>query len=266
MAPFWGSGPQSLSPTLWTRECPCPQVRKRGNRYKRRRRCDANGKGGPEPLFSLSDLRSAAGTVTAYLGGAFCWRIWRPVPRVVSVDIPAGGGGADGMEKLPDCRRASSSWFNWAAVLPVIADGGCFSLPTLWEARAGRWPGGIAELVSPIDPGAAAAPGGGAGYGRSREELGGRLDIGDEGPGPPGTGWLGPGAPTPGPVRCAQTGAAIASAATIATPCKRCFMSLILRCSSRLAEAYPTLIVLRRGTVGAAQPSLCRPHGSGQNQ
>ena len=40
-----------------------------------------------------------------------------------------------------------------------------------------------------------------------------------------------------------QTGAANASAATIATPLKRCFMTLILRCSSGLAEAYPMLIV-----------------------
>ena len=73
---------------------------------------------------------------------------------------------------------------------PLISDGGCFAFPTVcvpaW--RAARCAGGIAELVSPIDPGAAAAPGGGAGYGKSLEELGGKLDIGDEGPGPPGTG------------------------------------------------------------------------------
>ena len=96
-------------------------------------------------------------------------------------------------------------------------------------ARAGRWAGGIADDI-PDDPGAVAD--GGGGYGVSREGLGGKLESGEEGPGPPGTGWFGPGAPTPGPVRCAEAGATIASAATIATPLKRCFMSLILCCSS----------------------------------
>ena len=97
-----------------------------------------------------------------------------------------------------------------------------------FDARAGRCAGGIADDI-PGDPGAVAA---GPGYGASREGLAGRLDSGEEGPGPPGTGWFGPGAPTPGPVRCAEAGAAIASAATIATPLKRCFMSLILCCNS----------------------------------
>ena len=72
---------------------------------------------------------------------------------------------------------------------------------------------------------------------------GGRLDNGEEGPGPPGTGWFGPGAPAPGPVRCAQTGVAIASAATIATPFKRCFIGLILCCSSGLTKGYPTFLI-----------------------
>ena len=111
----------------------------------------------------------------------------------------------------------------FAAILPFVA-------------RAGRCAGGIADDI-PGDPGAIAA--GGGGYGVSREGLGGRFDIGEEGPGPPGTGWFGPGAPTPGPVRCAEAGAAIASAATIATPLNRCFMSLILCCSSGQATKLP---------------------------
>jgi hypothetical protein len=98
----------------------------------------------------------------------------------------------------------------FAAILPFVA-------------RAGRCAGGIADDI----PGAIAA-GGGGGYGVSREGLGGKLESGEEGPGPPGTGWFGPGAPAPGPVRWAEAGAAIASAATIATPLKRCFMCLIL--------------------------------------
>ena len=112
----------------------------------------------------------------------------------------------------------------FAAILPLVA-------------RAGRCAGGIADDIPDI-PGAP-ADGGGGGYGVSREGLGGKLESGDEGPGPPGTGWFGPGAPTPGPVRCAEAGAAIASAATIATPLKRCFMSLILCCSSGQATKLP---------------------------
>jgi hypothetical protein len=53
--------------------------------------------------------------------------------------------------------------------------------------RADLCVGGVAEVVSPIDPGAIVG-GGGAGYGRSLEGLGGKLDDGEEGPGPPGTG------------------------------------------------------------------------------
>jgi hypothetical protein len=75
--------------------------------------------------------------------------------------IARGGGGAGGLAKLPDCRRANSSWFNWAAVVPLIADGGCFAFPTwcveTW--RAGLCIGGVAESVAPIDPGGIAAPG-----------------------------------------------------------------------------------------------------------
>ena len=48
--------------------------------------------------------------------------------------------------------------------------------------------GGIAELVVPIDPGGIAAAGGGAGYGRSLEGLAGKLESGEDGPGPPGSG------------------------------------------------------------------------------
>jgi hypothetical protein len=134
------------------------------------------------------------------------------------------------MEKLPDCRRDSSWAFSWLATLPVSCVPPPLAAILPFVARAGRWAGGIADDI-PGDPGAV-ADGGGGGYGTSREGLGGKLESGEEGPGPPGTGWFGPGAPAPGPVRCAEAGAAIASAATIATPLKRCFMSLILCCSS----------------------------------
>jgi hypothetical protein len=163
--------------------------------------------------------------------------------------------------KLPDATRASSSWFSWFAVLPDIADGGCSLIPA-WcvEARAWRCAGGSADVVAPGPgtpgpgtPGTApeAAPAGDPGYrdcgvpGMPGDPAG-RLYSGEEGPGPPGGLTAGPvpvAAPGPGPSRCAQTGAANASAATIATPLKRCFMTLILRCSSGLAEAYPMLIV-----------------------
>ena len=102
-------------------------------------------------------------------------------------------------------------------------------------ARAGRCAGGIADDI-PCDPGDIPA-GGGGGY--CSPGFGGKLESGEEGPGPPGTGWFGPGAPAPGPVRWAEAGAAIASAATIATPLKRCFMSLILCCSSGQATKLP---------------------------
>ncbi len=132
------------------------------------------------------------------------------------------------MEKLPDCRRANSSAFSRLATLPEV----CVSPPPLaillFAGRAARWAGGIADDGD-------ATPG----YGASLEGLGGKSDNGEEGPGPPGTGWFGPGAPAPGPVRCAEAGAAIASAATIATPLKRCFMSLILCCSSGQATKLP---------------------------
>ena len=99
------------------------------------------------------------------------------------------------MEKLPARRRASSSWFSWFAVVPAIADGGCAFIPT-WcvEARARLCVGGIAEVVA---PGAGAIPGaiagGGAVPGKSLAGNcvpydGGRLDDGEEGPGPPGSG------------------------------------------------------------------------------
>ena len=58
----------------------------------------------------------------------------------------------------------------------------------------------------------------------------GRLYNGELGPGPPGGLTSGPvpvPAVEPGPERCADTGSAIASAATIATLLKRYFMGLI---------------------------------------
>jgi hypothetical protein len=174
-------------------------------------------------------------------------------------------GGAGGMEKLPDATRASSSWFSWLAVLPLICDGGCSANPW-WcvEARACRGGGGSADVVAPGTgtPGTApaAAGRGDAGYrdcgvpGMPGDPCG-RLYSGEDGPGPPGGLTAGPvpvGAVAPGPSRCAQTGAANASAATIATPLKRCFMTLILRCSSGLVEAYPTLTLKRAICVNDA--------------
>ncbi len=44
---------------------------------------------------------------------------------------PGGGGGAGGLEKLPACRRASSSWFSWFAVLPPNFDAGACLIATL---------------------------------------------------------------------------------------------------------------------------------------
>ena len=102
------------------------------------------------------------------------------------------------MAKLPDWRRASSSWFNWFAVVPVICDGGCAFSPWWWvETRACRCAGGIADVVAPgaipgaIAPGAivaAGALGGKSVAGYCVPYAGGRLDDGEEGPGPPGTG------------------------------------------------------------------------------
>jgi len=124
-------------------------------------------------------------------------RVARPGPidgLEAEGSAPAGAGG---FEKLPAWRRASSSWFNWFAVVPVICDGGCSLIP-LWcvEARACRCSGGIADVVPPgaipgaIAPGAVAA---GARVGKSVAGYcvpndGGRLEDGEEGPGPPGTG------------------------------------------------------------------------------
>jgi hypothetical protein len=67
------------------------------------------------------------------------------------------------LEKLPDCRRFNSSWFSCAAVVPLIADGGCAFIPW-WcvEARACLRVGGVAEVVSPIDAGGIVAAGDGA--------------------------------------------------------------------------------------------------------
>ena len=59
----------------------------------------------------------------------------------------------------------------------------------------------------------------------------GRLKSGEDGPKPPGGVTPGPVpvfADGPGPVRCAEAGAAIANAAIIAMPLKRCLMSLVL--------------------------------------
>jgi hypothetical protein len=100
------------------------------------------------------------------------------------------------MEKLPAWRRASSSWFSWSALVPVICDGGCAANPW-WcvEARACRCAGGSAEVVSPGTgtPGTTpvAAPAGDPGYrdcgvpGMPGDPAG-RLYSGEEGPGPPG--------------------------------------------------------------------------------
>jgi hypothetical protein len=153
------------------------------------------------------------------------------------------------MEKLPAATRANSSWFSWLAVVPLIADGGCAAIPW-WcvDARACRCAGGVADVVA-SGPGAipgaipGAVPAGlyvpAAGGAYPGAPGPGRLESGEEGPSPPGGVTPGPVpvvAPAPGPVRCAQTGAANASAATIATPVKRCFMTLILRCSSALTR------------------------------
>jgi hypothetical protein len=62
------------------------------------------------------------------------------------------------MAKLPDCRRASSSAFSWAAVLAPSWVPFAAILP--FVARAGRLAGGIADDI-PGDPGAIPAGGGG---------------------------------------------------------------------------------------------------------
>ena len=77
-----------------------------------------------------------------------------------------GGGGDAGIGAFPACKRASSSWFSWSAVLPV----NCGALPRWCAAilpwaiwRAWRWLGGIAEVLSGIAvsaEGAIAAGGG----------------------------------------------------------------------------------------------------------
>src|SRR6516164_3467541 len=138
-------------------------------------------------------------------------RVARPGPISGLEAEGSGPGGAGGFAKLPDWRRASSSWFSWAAVVPVIASGGWAFIP-LWcvEARACRGAGGSADVV----PGGA-TPGTGTGDIAAGEpgycaagvpgkpgDPAGRLDSGEEGPGPPG--GLTPGpvpvrAPGPGP-------------------------------------------------------------------
>ena len=82
----------------------------------------------------------------------------------------------------------------------------------------------------------------GAAGGRSGDPAGALKSEEEEGPNPPGGVMPGP-VPVfaygPGPERCAEAGTAIASAAIIATPLKRCFISLVLRCSGlvRVADA-----------------------------
>ena len=99
----------------------------------------------------------------------------------------------------------------------------------------GRCSAGIADIVAGATPGAitGANPAGEDGYpdcgvpGMPGDPAG-RLNSGEDGPGPPGGLTPGPvpeGAVAPGPVRCAETGATIASAATIAAPLKRYFMT-----------------------------------------
>jgi len=202
--------------------------------------------GGDAPLFRFSDSEARTGY----------WFLWRraarPGPTSGLEAEGAGPGGAGGMEKLPAATRANSSWFSWFALVPVISDGGCAFSPW-WcvEARACRCVGGSADVVPPGTgtPGTipVAAGRGDAGYpdcgvpGMPGDPCG-RLYSGEEGPGPPGGLTAGPvpvPAVAPGPLRCAQPGAATASAATIATPLKRYFMTLILRCSSALTRLAP---------------------------
>ena len=164
----------------------------------------------------------------------------RPGPTSGLEAEGSGPGGAGGMEKLPADTRASSSRFSWSALPPVICDGGCAANPW-WcvEGCACRCAGGSADVVAP-GPGAIPAGGCAAGGAYPGAPCPGRLESGEEGPTPPGGRTPGPVpvvAPAPGPVRCAQTGAANASAATIATPVKRCFMTLILLCSSATRHA-----------------------------
>jgi hypothetical protein len=79
-------------------------------------------------------------------------------------------------------------------------------------------------------------------------------------PGPPG---LGPGIPIEFPPEglagCAHTGAEKASAATTATPVRRCFIVLILPCNLRGAVWVPTrpnsLFIVRRALGVKTAPS-----------
>ena len=118
-----------------------------------------------------------------------------------------------------------------AAVLPCIFGerlGWCDAILPCELLRACRCLGGIAELVSDIEGGGiaaagAGAEGAGAAAGRAGPELYG------VNPGPPG---FGPGIPIAFPPEgltgCAPTGPENASAATTATPVKRCFMLILL--------------------------------------
>ena len=94
-------------------------------------------------------------------------------------------------------------------------------------ARGGR--GCVADAGTVPEGAAPGSPG----------DPAGRLKSEEEGPNPPGGVTPGP-VPVfaygPGLVRCADAGAAIASAAIIATPLKRCFIPLVLRCSSRIGK------------------------------
>jgi hypothetical protein len=135
-----------------------------------------------------------------------------------------GGGGDAGIGAFPACKRASSSWFSWSAVLPV----NCGALPrwcaailpwAIWRA----WLGGIAEVLSGIAGGAATAEGAIA----AGCVDGGMLTPPDA---------FGPRPPCPG--FCAQAGAEKARVVTTATPVRRCFMLLILRCSRILKGRY----------------------------
>ena len=99
-------------------------------------------------------------------------------------------------------------------------------------------PGGTSALVD-----AGTIPHGAAG-GRAGDPAG-TLKSEEEGPNPPGGVTPGP-VPVlaygPGPERCAEAGTAIASAAIIATPLKKCFITSVLRCIGLVRDSQRSSI------------------------
>jgi hypothetical protein len=93
------------------------------------------------------------------------------------------------------------------------------------------------------------------------------LESGDEGPGPPGGMTPGPvpvHAPGPGPERWAEAGAASASAAIIAMPLKRCFISLILCCNrwrDGQGSSFRSVEALRQNPWSVKWATFCPPIG-----